>query len=356
MGSAAPRPEIGSPRSLDLSPVALRRRFASAFEVRPALYWLDAGGSAAIGWGAFVASGRLVDPLLALAALGVATLALYRAVLFIHELAHLRAGAVPGLPLAWNLAVGLPLAVPSIVYVGTHPDHHRRTTYGTACDPEYEPIAHWSPLRIVASTLLMPLFPPLLVVRWALLAPIGWLAPPLRRWSLRHLSTLVLNAAYQRPLPRGRRARRFALEEAGAAAACWLAIAAVAAGILAPHAILRWYAVTTGILVLNHLRTLAAHRYAHTGAARDAGAQLLDTVNVEGLPIVTPLLAPVGLRYHGLHHLLPSLPYHGLGAVHRALCAELPADSPYRRAEARGLLSALRELLDSARTNRSQRA
>jgi len=63
-----------------------------------------------------------------------------------------------------------------------------------------------------------------------------------------------------------------------------------------------------------------------------------------------------GLRYHGLHHLLPSLPYHGLGAVHRALLAELPADSPYRRAEAGGLVAALRELLGSARAHQHERA
>src|SRR5690606_29527513 len=151
-----------------LAPAVLRRRFADAFTVRRELYWIDVIGSAALGWGAFVASGRSESPLLTLAALAVATLALYRAVLFIHELAHLRTRAVPGLPLVWNLAVGLPLGVPSILYVGTHPDHHRRTTYGTTRDPEYEPIAHWSPLRIASSVLLMPLMPLLIAVRWTL--------------------------------------------------------------------------------------------------------------------------------------------------------------------------------------------
>ena len=339
-----------------LAPAVLRRRFADAFTVRRELYWIDVIGSAALGWGAFVASGRSESPLLTLAALAVATLALYRAVLFIHELAHLRTRAVPGLPLVWNLAVGLPLGVPSILYVGTHPDHHRRTTYGTARDPEYEPIAHWSPLRIATSILLMPLMPLLIVVRWTLLAPLGWLLPPLRRRLIRHLSTLVINPAYDRPLPRGARARRFALEEAGAAATCWLALGLVIGGVLDPHWLVRWYAVTTSILVLNHLRTLAAHRYVNTGAPIDTTAQLLDTVNLTGLPGLTALLAPVGLRYHGLHHLLPSLPYHSLGRVHRTLCAELPADSPYRRTQARSLVLVLRELLAAAHANQRQRA
>lgn len=337
------------------TPAALRRRFADAFAARRWLYWTDLLAVAGIGWGAFAASGGSEQPLLALLLLVLATLALYRAVLFLHELAHLRTGAVPGLPLAWNVLVGLPLLVPSILYLGTHADHHRRSTYGTARDPEYEPIAHWSPLRIVASTLLMPLLPALLVVRWVVLAPLGWALPPLRRRLIRHLSTLVINPAYDRPLPRGRRARRFALEEAGAAAIGWLVIALLAEGAVEPHWIGRWYAVATGILVLNHLRTLAAHRYEHTGEPMDVTAQLLDTVNVEGVPLLTPLLAPVGLRYHGLHHLLPSLPYHSLGAVHRALLAELPAGSPYRRTVAGGLRAALRELLETARANQQPR-
>jgi fatty acid desaturase len=42
------------------------------------------------------------------------------------------------------------------------------------------------------------------------------------------------------------------------------------------------------------------------------------------------LWAPVGLRYHGLHHLLPNLPYHSLGRAHRRLLQRLPAESPYR--------------------------
>src|SRR5690606_30027244 len=103
-----------------LAPAVLRRRFADAFAARRELYWIDVLGSAALGWGAFVASGHVRSPLAGGAALAVATLALYRAVLFIHELAHLRTRDVPGLPLAWNLVVGFPLAVPSILYVGTH--------------------------------------------------------------------------------------------------------------------------------------------------------------------------------------------------------------------------------------------
>jgi fatty acid desaturase len=281
----------------------------------------------------------------------VATLALYRAVLFIHEVAHLPASAVRRFETVWNLLAGLPLMVPSLMYVGSHADHHKRSTYGTRYDPEYEPIAHWSPLRIVASTLLMPLLPAALALRWGVIGPLSLLIPPLRVITVRYLSTLVIIAFYRRAPPRGRLARRWIAFELGAGLTCWLGVAALASGAIEPAWLARWYAAGSGILVLNHLRTLAAHRYQGRGDVVDATAQLLDSVNVSGIPLLTPLLAPVGLRYHGLHHLLPSLPYHSLGRLHRTLMAELPADSPYRRTAMGSVGGALLALLRAAREN-----
>ena len=70
------------------------------------------------------------------AGLLVAVVALYRAVLFIHEITH-RAGKGPARPspLAWNALVGVPLLIPSFLYEGVHTDHHRQSCYGTAADP-----------------------------------------------------------------------------------------------------------------------------------------------------------------------------------------------------------------------------
>jgi fatty acid desaturase len=45
----------------------------------------------------------------------------------------------------------------------------------------------------------------------------------------------------------------------------------------------------------------------------------------------------VGLRYHALHHLLPSVPYHNLGIAHRRLAAVLDPASPYFKANYTGL-------------------
>jgi fatty acid desaturase len=35
--------------------------------------------------------------------------------------------------------------------------------------------------------------------------------------------------------------------------------------------------------------------------------QYLDSVNIPGNPVLTPLWAPVGLRYHATHHLFPTM-------------------------------------------------
>jgi fatty acid desaturase len=335
----------------DLSAGTLRRRFAEAFEPRPGIYWCDLLASAGVGWAAFYASGRTGSPASAAAALAVSILALYRAVLFIHELTHLRSGAVRGFAWVWNAVAGFPLMVPSVMYVGTHADHHKRSTYGTTLDPEYEPIAHWSPLRILASTAVMPLLPAALALRWAVIGPVSWLVPPLRPFVMRHLSTLVINVSYRRTPPRGRHVRRFRLEEGGAALFFWIGVAAVASGRVDPSWVTRWYGVGTGILVLNHLRTLAAHRYENEGGPVDVVTQFLDSTNVEGIPGLTALLAPVGLRYHALHHLVPSMPYHALGRVHRDLCAGLPVDALYGRTVVEGIGHALRTLLAGARRN-----
>ena len=64
------------------------------------------------------------------------------------------------------------------------------------------------------------------------------------------------------------------------------------------------------------------------------------TVSVPPPGIAAGLWAPVGLRYHALHHLLPSLPYHSLGEAHRRLSAHLGAGSTYARASGTGSLVA----------------
>lgn len=87
--------------------------------------------------------------LLQAAATLVAAFALYRAVIFIHELAHLRRDRYRLFRLVWNLLLGFPMQVPSFTYAGVHSDHHQRGIYGTRADGEYIPFAVGPQRRIV---------------------------------------------------------------------------------------------------------------------------------------------------------------------------------------------------------------
>ncbi len=72
--------------------------------------------------------------------------------------------------------------------------------------------------------------------------------------------------------------------------------------------------------------------------------QLLDSINYPHRPFLSALWAPLGLRFHALHHVFPSLPYHNLDQAHRRLMAELPADSPYRLTESPSLTASIVQL------------
>ena len=330
----------------------LRRCFANVFQPRPWIYWTDLLVSASVGWTAFVlGTGIPFGSLLHGVATSVAVVALLRAAIFIHELAHLKRGALPGFEVVWHLLVGLPFMLPSLMYVGSHGDHHRQTTFGTVDDPEYALIARRSSVRIawfVVSGIAVPL---LLALRWGVLGPLSYFLSSLRRIVVERASTLVINPDYRRPLPQGWQVLRWGLQEAAAALVFWVAIVGGVTGWVPLRWFLQWYVVAAGVVLINQVRTLAAHRYNNDGTPLDAIGQLLDSVTLSGGSVPTVLAAPVGLRYHALHHFLPTVPYHSLGALHRRLIAEFPADSPYRRTQRSGILAAIRDLLRQGRRN-----
>jgi hypothetical protein len=93
---------------------------------------------------------------------------------------------------------------------------------------------------------------------------------------------------------------------------------------------------------------MVAHHYRSNGEPMGHVDQLFDSVNLRGMPVITELFFPLSLRYHALHHLFPSLPYHSLGTAHRRLMAELPPDSSYRETEFAGFWSVVRDLVRNA--------
>ena len=93
------------------------------------------------------------------------------------------------------------------------------------------------------------------------------------------------------------------------------------------------------IVFLNSVRTIGSHRWVNDGDEMTFLDQLLDSVNYPHAPWFSELWGPVGTRYHAIHHLFPSLPYHNLAEAHRRLVAGLPADSPYHKTIAPSLTS-----------------
>ncbi len=305
-------------------------------EARPAIYWPDLIGSALIGYAALAGAILLGNPALAVASGVVAALALYRALLFIHELTHIHPTALPGFRLAWNLAVGVPMMMPSLMYENVHTLHHARTRYGTADDPEYLPLALMKPWSLPLFILIAMLLPVGLLLRSAVLVPLGALIPPLRRLVWERASALSINPDFRRRPAEGEFGAMVRWQEAGAALWAWLLIAGAALFDWRPFAI--GLAVISVTAVLNQLRTLVAHLWENEGEPMTVTAQFLDSVNVPPPGPWAELWAPVGLRYHALHHLLPSMPYHAYPEAHRRLSCELIAPSTYHEANHPGLL------------------
>jgi fatty acid desaturase len=295
-------------------------------------------GSALLGYAALAAAMLLLDsPIAALAAGCVAVLAFYRAGSFIHELTHIKHSAVPGFRLGWNLLIGIPLLVPSFLYEGVHTLHHARTRYGTAQDPEYLPLALMKPWSLPLFVLVAAIAPLALFVRFAILTPLALVVPRLRAKVIASYSALSINPGFRRRPPEGELKTQWHWQEAGASLWAITLLTSVATGVIALNQFLIFVAMISGVAVINQVRTLVAHRWENDGAPITVTAQYLDSVNVPTPGLLPYLWAPVGLRYHALHHLLPSVPYHALGEAHRRLVKALDPASPYHRANYPGL-------------------
>ncbi len=340
-----------------------RKIVADLFRHRPWIYWTDWLLSLFVGVFCFTvvhrghlirrieaalgSESQLLHGLLVAGFFLLSAAAFYRAALFIHEIVHFRKDSVPGFSFAWNLLTGIPFLMPSFLY-RTHAHHHMRKHYGTAQDGEYLPLARSHPVLILLYLAQSFVIPPVAAVRFMLLTPLTWWEGPLRRWVFRHLSSMVINPKYVRPEPTRKELRIWRLQEAGCFVYGWTLCALLLAGVLPWTWLVQAYLTASTVLLLNSVRTLGAHYYRFTGQEVTFLDQLLDSVNYPHNWLLGEVWAPVGLRYHALHHLFPSMPYHNLGTAHRRLMAQLPPDSPYRQTVSPGLWATVSCILREA--------
>ena len=343
MAPVAPRPLGSAPRDDGVQGDDRAMLRAAADLTRdlntpdPTIYWRDLLASVTVGYAA-LAGAMLLQPLgLALAAAVVAILALYRAGSFIHEVTHIKHSAVPGFRIAWNLLVGVPLLAPSFLYEGVHNMHHAKTRYGTIDDPEYLPLALMKPWTLPVFLLVSMLAPAALLIRFAILAPLSLLSARLRKLVVGRYSGLQINPHFRRRAPEGDLKAQWRWQEIAASLWALSLIALTASGVLPVRDAAILFGVISGVMLLNQVRTLVAHLWENDGEPMSVTAQYLDSVNVPPPATLPALWAPVGLRYHALHHLLPGVPYHNLGEAHRRISAALDVRSNFHATNHRGL-------------------
>ena len=306
-------------------------------EAKGSIYWPDMIVSAGIGYAGIAIAILASNLVVAIVAGAVASLALYRALMFIHELTHIHRDALPGFRLGWNLMVGVPLLTPSYMYEGVHVIHHKRTQYGTIEDPEYLPLALMKPWSLPLFVIVALLAPIALIVRAAILVPLGAVIPAVRRFTWERFSALSINPDFRRKPPKGEFRKQVLWQEVGVFVWSWALLSTILW--LGWRPLLIALAIVSVTALLNQLRTLVAHLWENEGEPMTVTAQFLDSVNVPPPGVAAEIWAPVGLRYHALHHLMPSMPYHDLPEAHRRLARELGVGSTYEGANHPGMVT-----------------
>ncbi|RMI37238.1 fatty acid desaturase family protein [Streptomyces triticirhizae] len=340
--------ELAAMRRFDVRQA--HRELRGLFRPRMGVYWTDFLLSWVVAVVAFWATGPLgyltVPGLLAFA---VSVLAVFRCFAFIHEIAHFRAKrSFTGFRVGWNVLFGIPMMVPVFMY-DCHGEHHNKRLYGTEQDAEYLPLARmsvWSSVRLLVLPVVLPLFGP---YRFGVVTPVSWVVPRVRSYLYHNLSSLKIDLEYQGRLPRDDEKWNWRLQELACLA--WMAgvLTLVLTGAVSVNRLWQWAALFATVAVLNSFRLLAAHRYLGNEEEMTVVEQMMDTVNHPRNRPLTELWAPVGLRLHALHHLMPGLPYHNYGEAHRRLVAALPEDSAYRLTESPGMIASLSRLVRESR-------
>ena len=309
------------------------------------IYWFDFLLNIVLGWCSFYFcyNAILFSPI-QWALFLVSIFSFYRSAIFIHEITHLRKGTFSLFRFVWNLLCGFPLMIPSFLYQGVHNDHHNVKLYGTRGDGEYFPFVHEGRGKIILFVLASFFVPVFFFLRFVFLTPLSYCSKSLRSFVLGKTSSFSIDLNYRRTRSSLNTVPTWQAQESAACVYGWIFILLML-GEVVPYKVLGlWFIIFGVVFFINSLRTLAAHCYRHSGnEVLDISEQLLDSVNIPN-SILGVLWAPLGLRFHATHHLIPEMPYHSLGKTHQRLREQFSKKNLYTQTSSNGLLSTLARL------------
>ena len=322
-----------------------REMVKSLMKPNPFIYWVDFLFHVVLGWCSFCFCYKadFFSPI-QWTLFFVSIFSFYRAAIFIHEITHLRKGTFYLFRVVWNLLCGFPLMIPSFLYQGVHNDHHNVKLYGTKGDGEYFPFVDKGRSKIILFALASFFVPAFFFVRFVLLTPLSYCNKSVRSLVLEKISSFSIDPNYKRTRSSLNAVDMWQAQEIATCLYGWFFILLMLEGVL-PYKIFGLWLIAFGLVFfINSLRTLAAHCYRYSGEdVLSISEQLLDSVNIPN-SFLGVLWAPVGLRFHATHHLIPEMPYHSLGKTDQRLREQFSKKDLYIQTNSNGLLSTLARL------------
>lgn len=285
------------------------------------LYWGDLLGTAACCYGLMYLC--MTSPVLSLErwlSFAICSFFVNRGIYFIHEIVH-QGKYLKGFETAHSLLFGCVFKIPSYIHTPHH-YHHRSTSYATQDDPEYDDA--WigkslgNYLSVIPVSLMIPV---ILFVRFGLV-PLCYpfMSETQRNKVFQKASTFAMNPKYERPMHTKEEFKNWMIQDGLACAINGSVLIMFLTSNMSLANFLTFHLFCSTFFFLNFYRALVAHKYVADPSNKTIEAQVKDSISIPS-SITDFFWAPLGLKFHSLHHYFPTIPYHNLQKAHEILVA-----------------------------------